>query len=92
LCIPNASNALCSNCECVPADGIERSANIINRQLPGPAIEVCEGDHVVIDVTNHMPGSELTIHWHGLFQKEFQYYDGVPHVTQCPIENDNTFR
>ncbi|EFN74335.1 Laccase-4 [Camponotus floridanus] len=92
LCIPNASNAFCSNCECVPADGIERSANIINRQLPGPAIEVCEGDHVVIDVTNHMPGSELTIHWHGLFQKEFQYYDGVPHITQCPIGNDNTFR
>lgn len=92
MCIPNATNALCSNCECVPADGVERSANIVNRQLPGPAIEVCEGDHVVIDVTNRMSGSELTIHWHGVFQKEFQYYDGVPHVTQCPIANDNTFR
>ncbi|XP_072743934.1 uncharacterized protein [Anoplolepis gracilipes] len=92
LCIPNATNAFCSNCQCIPADGVERSAQIVNRQLPGPAIEVCEGDHVVIDVTNHMAGSELTIHWHGLFQKEFQYYDGVPHITQCPIANDNTFR
>ncbi|KAM0733524.1 Laccase-1 [Formica fusca] len=92
LCVPNAINAFCSNCQCVLADGVERSAQIVNRQLPGPAIEVCEGDHVVIDVSNHMFGSEMTIHWHGLYQKEFQYYDGVPHVTQCPIESDTTFR
>ncbi|XP_050461961.1 uncharacterized protein LOC126856957 [Cataglyphis hispanica] len=92
LCVPNATNAFCSNCQCVLADGVERMAQIVNRQLPGPAIEVCEGDHVVIDVTNHMSGSDLSIHWHGLFQKEFQYYDGVPHVTQCPIESDVTFR
>ncbi|CAL1684660.1 unnamed protein product [Lasius platythorax] len=92
LCTPNVTNAFCSNCQCVLADGVERSAQIINRQLPGPAIEVCEGDHVVIDVTNLMSGSELTIHWHGMFQKEFQYYDGVPHITQCPIGHANTFR
>lgn len=60
--------------------------------MPGPSIEVCEGDHVVVDVTNRMSGFDLTIHWHGVFQEGFQYYDGVPFITQCPIEESNTFR
>ncbi|XP_012225378.2 uncharacterized protein [Linepithema humile] len=92
LCTPDSINVFCSTCECVLADGVERSARIVNRQMPGPAIEVCEGDHVVIDVSNHMSGSDLSIHWHGLFQKGFQYYDGVPFITQCPIVEDTTFR
>lgn len=64
----------------------------VNRQLPGPSIEVCEGDHVVIDVDNHMLGTAFAIHWHGLYQKGFQYYDGVPFVTQCPISGGTSFR
>jgi FtsP/CotA-like multicopper oxidase with cupredoxin domain len=86
------TNNLCSDCQCIPADGIERSAQSVNRQIPGPAIEVCEGDHIVVDVINRMSGSDLSIHWHGLFQKKFQYYDGVPYVTQCPIGDNNIFR
>lgn len=54
--------------------------------------QVCEGDKVVIDVLNHMHGLELVIHWHGLHQRGSQYYDGVPYVTQCPIQEGNTFR
>ncbi|EFN87980.1 Laccase-4 [Harpegnathos saltator] len=92
LCIPNATNSFCSSCQCVPADGVERSATVVNRQIPGPSIEVCEGDHVVIDVENRMSGSSLSIHWHGLFQNKFQYYDGVPFLTQCPISGGNVFR
>ncbi|XP_014471746.1 PREDICTED: laccase-4-like [Dinoponera quadriceps] len=92
LCIPNATNHFCSNCQCVPADGIERSAPVVNRQLPGPSIEVCKDDHVVIDVENHMSGSSLSIHWHGMFQRGSQHYDGVPYVTQCPITGGNAFR
>lgn len=54
--------------------------------------QVCEGDKVVIDVFNAMEGMELTIHWHGVWQRGTQYSDGVPFVTQCPILNGNTFR
>lgn len=60
--------------------------------LPGPSIQVCENDKVVIDVENHMEGMEVTIHWHGIWQRGSQYYDGVPFVTQCPIQQGNTFR
>lgn len=35
---------------------------------------------------------EVTIHWHGILQRGTQYYDGVPFVTQCPIQQGNTFR
>lgn len=34
----------------------------------------------------------MTLHWHGLLQKGYQYYDGVPMVTQCPIMAGSTFR
>lgn len=53
---------------------------------------MCEGDKVVIDVENHMEGMEVTIHWHGVWQRGSQYYDGVPFVTQCPIQQGNAFR
>ncbi|XP_043281462.1 laccase-5-like isoform X2 [Venturia canescens] len=92
LCTPNASNAIWSSCQCVMADGVERGLLTANRMLPGPSIQVCEGDKVVIDVENKMMGLGVTLHWHGLFQKGSQYYDGVPYVTQCPIASGNTFR
>ena len=64
----------------------------INQKLPGPEINVCKGDRIIVDVTNHMAGQGLTIHWHGLHQRETPWYDGVPMVTQCPINTGNTFR
>ncbi|XP_060863791.1 uncharacterized protein LOC132940296 [Metopolophium dirhodum] len=92
VCTPNATNSLWSHCQCILADGVERGMLAVNRMLPGPSIQVCEGDKVVVDVLNHMHGMELVIHWHGLHQKGTQYYDGVPYVTQCPIHEGNTFR
>lgn len=53
---------------------------------------MCQGDKIVVDVENHMEGMELTIHWHGIWQRGTQYSDGVPFVTQCPIQQGNTFR
>lgn len=64
----------------------------VNRKLPGTPIKVCKNDRVIVDVTNHMHGSEVTIHWHGPHQKETPWMDGVPMVTQCPISSGNTFR
>lgn len=47
------------------ADGVERGILTANRMIPGPSIQVCENDKVVVDVENHMEGMEVTIHWHG---------------------------
>ncbi|XP_016918719.2 uncharacterized protein LOC108001912 [Apis cerana] len=78
--------------QCIVADGIEKTLIPINRQLPGPPIEVCLNDRVIVDVQNAAMGMEVTMHWHGLFQNGFQFYDGVPYVTQCPIASSSTFR
>lgn len=64
----------------------------INRQIPGPAIHVCKDDLIVVDVMNAMGGTASTIHWHGLHQRETPHMDGVPFITQCPIEFMSTFR
>ncbi|XP_031349751.1 laccase-1-like [Photinus pyralis] len=84
-CDYNSSN-------CIQADGVERSINTVNRMMPGPKIEVCEGDTVVVDVHNEIVGQEVTIHWHGIWQTGTPHYDGVPFVTQCPIFSGNAFR
>jgi FtsP/CotA-like multicopper oxidase with cupredoxin domain len=33
-----------------------------------------------------------TIHWHGIHQKNSPFMDGVPHISQCPIQPGQTFR
>ncbi|XP_031636102.1 laccase-2-like isoform X2 [Contarinia nasturtii] len=82
----------CFNVGCVTANGVERNMMTVNRQLPGTPINVCKNDRLIIDVENRLHGSELTIHWHGIHQKETPWMDGVPMVTQCPIASGNTFR
>ncbi|KAJ0449633.1 putative laccase [Helianthus annuus] len=52
--------------------------------LPGPTLRVKEGDTVVVHVFNKSPYN-LTIHWHGVFQRLTQWADGPEFVTQCPI-------
>lgn len=40
----------------------ETLVTVVNGQLPGPAIEVTEGDSVVVHVVNRSPYN-MTIHW-----------------------------
>ncbi|KAK9307808.1 hypothetical protein QLX08_002035 [Tetragonisca angustula] len=78
--------------QCIIGDGFEKTLIPINRQLPGPLIKVCVNDRIIVDVENAALGNEVTLHWHGIFQNGYQYYDGVPYVTQCPIPSSTTFR
>ncbi|KAF4524251.1 hypothetical protein B566_EDAN008797 [Ephemera danica] len=78
--------------KCVTADGVDRGIETVNRNMPGPAIEVCEGDTVVVDVDNRVQGHSTSIHWHGVLQRGSPYFDGVPMLTQCPIPEATTFR
>lgn len=82
----------CLHPQCVTADGHERGFMTINRQFPGPKIEVCENDTIVVDLENLMAGTSSSIHWHGILQEGTQYMDGVALVTQCPIPFFTTFR
>lgn len=61
-----------------------------NGQVPGPLIHVKEGDDVTVHVVNNT-SLPHTIHWHGILQKGTWRNDGVPGVTQKPIEAGETF-
>lgn len=75
----------CNNDYCNYADGRVTQFIPVNNKLPGPAIKVCEGDFIIVDVKNELLES-TTIHWHGIFQEDTSYMDGVPYVTQYPLQ------
>ena len=58
------------------------TAYAINRQVPGPRLELIEGDHVRINFTNHLP-EPATMHWHGLVVPNRM--DGPGYITQDPV-------
>ncbi|KAK8066469.1 hypothetical protein PG997_013216 [Apiospora hydei] len=62
-----------------------------NGTYPGPVIEACWGDQLVIHVTNKLADNGTTIHWHGIRQLGTNLMDGVNGVTQCPIAPNDTF-
>ncbi|XP_069688169.1 uncharacterized protein [Periplaneta americana] len=78
--------------QCVTADGFEKGILTVNRRLPGPGIQVCYGDWIVVDVINQMSGEIITIHWHGIYNTRRSYMDGVPYINQCPIPEEGRFR
>ena len=57
-------------------DGTKTEFWAYNDQLPGPLIEVMEGDTVEIEFINNLP-QPSTIHWHGLPVPS--EHDGNPH-------------
>ncbi|CAH2239675.1 laccase-2-like [Pararge aegeria] len=82
----------CKRLDCIPADGMNRALNVVNRKMPGPAIEVCQHDRIIVDVENDLMTEGTTVHWHGQHQRGTPYMDGTPYVTQCPILPESTFR
>ena len=59
-----------------------------NGQYPGPLIRVPRGAEIVILFTNHID-LPTSVHWHGVRLEN--RYDGVPGVTQDPIEPGESF-
>ncbi|KAM3690186.1 hypothetical protein ACJW31_09G103600 [Castanea mollissima] len=68
----------------------EQVITAVNGSLPGPTIRVREGDILVVHVYNKSPYN-ITIHWHGIFQKLSGWADGPEYVTQCPIVPGNSY-
>lgn len=57
-------------------------------QVPGPTITATEGEKLRIKFTNRLPEA-TTVHWHGVDLPFTE--DGVPGVTQEPIEPGDTY-
>ncbi|XP_012535530.2 laccase-1 isoform X2 [Monomorium pharaonis] len=87
-----SNQTACLTNHCVSADGQRRGILTANRQMPGPSIQVCENDILVVDVINRLPGKAAAVHWRGQTQMEMPYMDGAPLVTQCPIPSYTTFQ
>jgi uncharacterized cupredoxin-like copper-binding protein len=58
------------------------SAMAFNGQVPGPELDVYQGDKVQINVQNQMD-QPTTVHFHGMTVPNAM--DGVPYITQDPI-------
>ncbi|KAF7995608.1 hypothetical protein HCN44_006715 [Aphidius gifuensis] len=76
---------------CITGGGHVRTVSVVNHMLPGPSIQVCEGDVVKVNVINKLHSESTTIHWHGIHQNNTNYMDGVPFISQCPVLPNNKF-
>lgn len=67
-------------------DGVLKDVYLVNGLFPGPILEVRSGDTMVINVANQLAGDEgISIHWHGLYMRSQNQYDGAVGFTQNSI-------
>jgi len=69
--------------------GKEKRAIAVNGQIPMPTLTFTEGDTAEIYVHNLL-NETTSLHWHGLMLPNKE--DGVPNLTQMPIEPNTTHR
>jgi len=60
-----------------------------NGVTPGPTLRVKQGERFRITLANALPQLATTIHWHGL--RVPNAMDGVPHLTQPPVQPGERF-
>ena len=70
------------------APGKVIKAMTYNGQVPGPEIRLKEGEQVRI-VLKNLLAEPTTIHWHGVDVPNLM--DGVPGITQKPVQSGETF-
>ena len=70
------------------APGKRIKAMTYNGKVPGPEIRLREGERVRIILKNELP-EPTTIHWHGADVPNAM--DGVPGITQKPVQPGETF-
>nr|WP_245645906.1 multicopper oxidase domain-containing protein [Niabella ginsenosidivorans] len=68
--------------------GKHKMAIAVNGQIPMPTLEFTEGDTAEIVVHNRLK-EPTALHWHGVFLPNRE--DGVPYLTQMPIEPGTTY-
>jgi len=63
-----------------------------NGQIPGPTLVVYENQFLVVNVINNLLTEAITIHWHGMHQRNTPWMDGADQITQCPIGPSKSFQ
>ena len=66
----------------------ETAAWCYNATVPGPEIRIRQGDRIRVTIEDGLP-EDTTVHWHGV--RTPNAMDGVPYLTQPPIEPGETF-
>jgi len=69
-------------------DDVYVEAYAYNRQVPGPRLQITEGDRVRINFHNALAES-TTVHWHGLVVPNNM--DGPAEVTQHPVKPGESY-
>ena len=86
----------CPGPRCSPPQTVDgrsfRTLFTVNGISPGPSLIVSHRQTVVVNVRNSHPAESVTIHWHGQLQYNTPWMDGVPYVSQCPIQPGDSFR
>ncbi|KAH0830311.1 laccase [Lanmaoa asiatica] len=79
----------------IAPDGFPRSTVLAGGTFPGPLIVAEKGDDFKINVVNYLHDTTMdtstSIHWHGIYQKQSNWADGVTGVTQCPVGPHKSF-
>ncbi|KAH8653878.1 laccase [Xylariales sp. PMI_506] len=73
-----------------PDGGIKPYAQLVNGEFPGPLLYAQWGDTVEITITNELPATGVSMHWHGIRQLQNNLQDGVNGVTECPLAPGKT--
>ena len=68
-----------------------RSFIAVNGRIPGPTLIVTEDQLVKVTVINRLASESVSVHWHGMHQRNSNWMDGVEHVTQCGIPPGTNF-
>lgn len=71
-----------------PSANVSAETWLYNGEFPGPELRLTEGEVFEVELTNDLP-ENTTIHWHGIPLSNGM--DGVPNVTQEPIEPGDSF-
>ena len=61
---------------------------LYNDENPGPLLKANKGDILKVNFTNNLD-EPTSIHWHGI--KNINKMDGVPYLTQDPVQPGETF-
>ncbi|KAL4954012.1 laccase-1 [Aspergillus filifer] len=73
-----------------PNGGERRDMVYTNGQYPGPDLLWDEDDEVEVYVVNDTPFN-TTVHWHGIEMRETPWADGVPGLSQTPIQPGESY-
>lgn len=83
--------SVCEQEQCIYGDGVATGVMAVNRQVPGPSMEVCENDTIIVDVLNYLTEA-FTMHWHGLHMSQTPESDGAAYITQYPVQPAEVYR